>query len=91
MYGSDPKYLAEVRNICSTLVEEILSHLKTLNTPEVPFFSIFNYMSCFMTKLFYAVCKQQIGACQPAHLCNLISMLFAAQIVNYLHLLYPQF
>ncbi|XP_069124492.1 VPS35 endosomal protein-sorting factor-like [Argopecten irradians] len=34
MYGSDPKYLAEVNSMCSTLLEEILNHLKTLATPE---------------------------------------------------------
>ncbi|XP_053393595.1 VPS35 endosomal protein-sorting factor-like isoform X2 [Mercenaria mercenaria] len=34
LYASDPKYLNEVRGICSTLVEEILAHLKTLTTPE---------------------------------------------------------
>ena len=34
MYGGDPKFIADVRGICGTLVEEILNHLKNLNTPE---------------------------------------------------------
>jgi hypothetical protein len=37
MYGGDPKFIADVRGICGTLVEEILNHLKNLNTPEVSF------------------------------------------------------
>ena len=35
MYGSDPKFLNEIKSMSSTLVEEILSHLKTLTQPEV--------------------------------------------------------
>lgn len=35
LYGSDPKYIAEVESICSTLIEEILAHLKTLSSVEV--------------------------------------------------------
>ncbi|KAL4240173.1 hypothetical protein ACF0H5_000967 [Mactra antiquata] len=34
MYASDPKYIKEIKGICTTLVEEILSHLKTLSAPE---------------------------------------------------------
>ncbi|XP_052791278.1 VPS35 endosomal protein-sorting factor-like [Mya arenaria] len=34
LYGLDPKYLSELQGICGTLVEEILTHLKTLTTPE---------------------------------------------------------
>lgn len=30
LYGSDPKFLAEISKICSTLIEEILAHLKYL-------------------------------------------------------------
>lgn len=35
MYGSDPKFLNEVKSMCSTLVEEVLSHLKMLAQSEV--------------------------------------------------------
>ncbi|XP_052071007.1 VPS35 endosomal protein-sorting factor-like [Mytilus californianus] len=34
MYGSDPKFTADVRGICSTLLEEVLNHLKSLHTAE---------------------------------------------------------
>ncbi|KAK3583633.1 hypothetical protein CHS0354_039460 [Potamilus streckersoni] len=34
MYGSDSKFISEVTSTCTTLLEEILAHLKTLNTPE---------------------------------------------------------
>ncbi|XP_052263042.1 VPS35 endosomal protein-sorting factor-like isoform X1 [Dreissena polymorpha] len=34
LYGSDPKYVSEVVGICSTLVDEILGHLKSLTNPE---------------------------------------------------------
>ncbi|WAQ96681.1 VP35L-like protein [Mya arenaria] len=34
LYGLDPKYLSELQGIFGTLVEEILTHLKTLTTPE---------------------------------------------------------
>ncbi|XP_061175069.1 VPS35 endosomal protein-sorting factor-like [Saccostrea echinata] len=30
MYGSDPKFLNEIKTMCSTLVEEVLNHLKML-------------------------------------------------------------
>lgn len=35
MYGSDPKFLNELKSMCSTLVEEVLSYLKTLAQSEV--------------------------------------------------------
>ncbi|XP_022318792.1 VPS35 endosomal protein-sorting factor-like [Crassostrea virginica] len=35
MYGSDPKFLNEVKSMCSTLVEEVLSHLKMLAQSEL--------------------------------------------------------
>ena len=35
MYASDPKYVNEVKTMINTLVNEILSHLKTLASPEV--------------------------------------------------------
>jgi hypothetical protein len=35
MYGSDPKFLAEVKGIADTLLTQILAHLKTLSIPEV--------------------------------------------------------
>ena len=35
LYGSDPKYVNEVRSVCSTLVEQILNHLQDLKTAEV--------------------------------------------------------
>ncbi|XP_075221178.1 VPS35 endosomal protein-sorting factor-like isoform X2 [Lycorma delicatula] len=31
-YGSDPKFIAEINKMCSTLVEEILNHLKYLDS-----------------------------------------------------------
>ncbi|KAJ8318573.1 hypothetical protein KUTeg_003664 [Tegillarca granosa] len=34
MYGSDPKFINEVNSICSTLLDEILNHLKTLAQSE---------------------------------------------------------
>ncbi|XP_041364483.1 VPS35 endosomal protein-sorting factor-like isoform X2 [Gigantopelta aegis] len=34
MYASDPKYVNEVKTMANTLVNEILSHLKTLASPE---------------------------------------------------------
>ncbi|ESO85799.1 hypothetical protein LOTGIDRAFT_195736 [Lottia gigantea] len=35
MYGSDPKYINELKGMADTLINEILSHLKTLATPEL--------------------------------------------------------
>ena len=35
MYGNDPKFVAEVKNMASTLIGEILAHLKTISNPEV--------------------------------------------------------
>ncbi|CAG5133662.1 unnamed protein product [Candidula unifasciata] len=34
MYGSDPKFLAELRAIADTLIGEMLSHLKAISGPE---------------------------------------------------------
>lgn len=34
MYGSDPKFLADVKSVGDTLLNQILSHLKTLSSPE---------------------------------------------------------
>ncbi|KAH9503976.1 VPS35 endosomal protein sorting factor-like [Bulinus truncatus] len=34
MYGNDPKYLTEVKSIANTLIAEILSHLKSIASPE---------------------------------------------------------
>lgn len=34
LYGSDPKFISEINKMCSVLLEEILSHLKYLNTNE---------------------------------------------------------
>lgn len=34
LYGSDPKFISEINKICSVLLEEILAHLKYLNTNE---------------------------------------------------------
>ncbi|XP_064636614.1 VPS35 endosomal protein-sorting factor-like [Lineus longissimus] len=34
MYGSDPKFLNEIKKICTTLMEEVLTHLKTLESTE---------------------------------------------------------
>ncbi|XP_067673421.1 VPS35 endosomal protein-sorting factor-like [Haliotis asinina] len=34
LYGSDPKYLTEVKKMSSMLIEQILNHLKTLSSPE---------------------------------------------------------
>nr|KAG5704115.1 hypothetical protein BaRGS_009645 [Batillaria attramentaria] len=35
MYGSDPKFLAEVKSTTDTLTNQVLSHLKTLSAPEM--------------------------------------------------------
>lgn len=35
LYGGDPKFIAEVNSISSTLLDEILSHLKMLSAPNV--------------------------------------------------------
>ncbi len=35
MYGHDPKFLHEVNKVCSTLLDQVLSHMKTLDKPEV--------------------------------------------------------
>lgn len=35
MYGSDPKFLAEIKAVADTLVGEILAHLKAISSPEV--------------------------------------------------------
>lgn len=35
MYGSDPKFLNELKSMCSTLVKEVLNYLKTLAQSEV--------------------------------------------------------
>jgi len=34
LYGSDPKFITEINKMCSVLLEEILAHLKYLNTNE---------------------------------------------------------
>ena len=34
LYGSDPKFIAEINKMCSVLLDEILAHLKYLNTSE---------------------------------------------------------
>lgn len=34
LYGSDPKFISEINKMCSVILEEILSHLKYLNTNE---------------------------------------------------------
>jgi len=34
LYGSDPKFIAEINKMGSVLLEEILAHLKYLNTSE---------------------------------------------------------
>ncbi|XP_005101203.1 VPS35 endosomal protein sorting factor-like [Aplysia californica] len=34
MYGSDPKFVAEVQSMAATLIGEILAHLKTISAPE---------------------------------------------------------
>lgn len=34
LYGSDPKFITEINKMCSVLLEEILAHLKYLNTSE---------------------------------------------------------
>ncbi|XP_059139678.1 VPS35 endosomal protein-sorting factor-like [Physella acuta] len=34
MYGHDPKFLSEVKLMANTLIAEILSHLKSISTPE---------------------------------------------------------
>lgn len=35
LYGSDPMFIDEVRNICNTLIGKILAYLKTLSAQEV--------------------------------------------------------
>ncbi|XP_064600257.1 VPS35 endosomal protein-sorting factor-like [Liolophura sinensis] len=35
LYGGDPKFIAEVNSISSTLLDEILSHLKMLSAPNL--------------------------------------------------------
>ncbi|BFZ02646.1 hypothetical protein BsWGS_05685 [Bradybaena similaris] len=35
MYGSDPKFLAEVKAVADTLIGEILAHLKAISSPEL--------------------------------------------------------
>ena len=41
MYGSDPKYITEVRGICAMLMEQVLTHLTSLTAPEVsPYVSL---------------------------------------------------
>ena len=35
LYGCDPKYLAEIVKLCQTIAEQILSSIKSLDTPEV--------------------------------------------------------
>ena len=35
LYGYDPKFLGELKQISGTLITEILNHLKTLDKPEV--------------------------------------------------------
>lgn len=34
LYGSDPKFISEINKMCSVLLDEILAHLKYLNTNE---------------------------------------------------------
>ncbi|RZF44922.1 hypothetical protein LSTR_LSTR013788 [Laodelphax striatellus] len=34
LYGSDPKFIAEINSVCSGLIEEILTHLKFLGSSE---------------------------------------------------------
>ncbi|KAK3713118.1 hypothetical protein RRG08_036730 [Elysia crispata] len=34
MYGCDPKFVSELKAIANTVIGEILSHLKTISTPE---------------------------------------------------------
>ncbi|GFS04266.1 UPF0505 protein C16orf62-like protein [Elysia marginata] len=34
MYGCDPKFVTELKNIANTVIGEILAHLKTISTPE---------------------------------------------------------
>ncbi len=38
LYGNDPKFLNEVRDLCSTLLEEVFTRLKQLDRPEVLYF-----------------------------------------------------
>lgn len=35
LYGSDPKYIAELNKMCSVVIEEILNHLKYLGANEL--------------------------------------------------------
>ena len=35
LYGSDPKFIAELDRMCSVVVEEILNHLKYLGANEL--------------------------------------------------------
>lgn len=35
LYGSDPKYLSEVAKLSQTLADQVLTHIKALDTPEV--------------------------------------------------------
>ena len=38
LYGGDPKFIAEINKICSTLIDEILAHLKHLGDRGVSSF-----------------------------------------------------
>lgn len=47
LYGSDPKFIAEVNKICSTLIDEILAHLKYLGERGVSSIYVFIYFILF--------------------------------------------
>ncbi|KAL3877496.1 hypothetical protein ACJMK2_035196 [Sinanodonta woodiana] len=59
MYGSDSKFISEVTNTCTTLLEEILAHLKTLNTSETQKRQSLLAMELFTTLIIHGDLQQQ--------------------------------
>jgi hypothetical protein len=75
LYASDPKYIKEVCGICSTLVEEILAHLKTLTTPEVSLVLIYKHI-LHLFLIFYKLLSEHIENLE------LLNILFAKKKVK---------
>lgn len=42
MYGNDVKFLNEIAKLSHTLVEEVLTHIKNLDNPQVSLFYVYS-------------------------------------------------